>query len=309
MINSDDIQIRDSFVLPVPEEGNYYLFGTTDPEPWKRKGTGFDVFRSKDLLSWNGPFPAFRPPEGFWADRNFWAPEVHRYDGRCYMFASFKSESECRATQALVSESPSGPYGVHSPKPLTPEGWECLDGTLHIDEAGAPWLVFCHEWVQVRDGEICAVRLADNLTAPAGEPMVLFTASGAPWTVPHSRKGWEPDEHDCVTDGPFLYRSISGRLFMIWSSFSDTGYAVGVSFSESGQIVGPWKHQIKPLAEHDAGHGMLFQTFDGDLMLALHSPNDTPNERPVFLRVDDDGIVLKLRKPQGDSFHLGQETL
>ncbi len=84
-MKTEDIQIRDPFILPVPEEGLYYLFGTTskrpfaiEPDAWD----GFDGYRSRDLQEWEGPFPAFRPAPGFWATTQFWAPEVHRYQGR-----------------------------------------------------------------------------------------------------------------------------------------------------------------------------------------------------------------------------------
>src|SRR3546814_2189596 len=83
-----DIQIRDPFVLTVPEEGTYYLFGSTDADIWHPPATGFDCYRSTDLERWEGPIEAFRPPAGFWSDRNFWAPEVHRYAGRFFLFAT-----------------------------------------------------------------------------------------------------------------------------------------------------------------------------------------------------------------------------
>jgi len=35
---------------------------------------------------------------------------------------------------------------------------------------------------------------------------------------------------------------------------------------------------------------MIFTTFDEQILLALHTPNQTPNERPVFLElVEEDG--------------------
>ena len=34
MIKTGDIQIRDPFVLPEPQERAYYLFGTTDVNCW-----------------------------------------------------------------------------------------------------------------------------------------------------------------------------------------------------------------------------------------------------------------------------------
>ena len=85
--------MRDPFVLSVPEEKKYYLFGTTDPSCWKGPFYGFDCFISEDLEYWQGPVAAFRPREGFWGTENFWAPEVHRYRGKYYMLASFKAVS------------------------------------------------------------------------------------------------------------------------------------------------------------------------------------------------------------------------
>src|SRR6185436_5786395 len=107
---------------------------------------------STDLAHWDGPFPAFRPPSGFWADRNFWAPEVHFYQGRYYMFASFKAENVPRGTQILVSDTPQGLFLPMSAGTVTPPDWECLDGTFFLDANNAPWIIFCHEWVQVGDG-------------------------------------------------------------------------------------------------------------------------------------------------------------
>ena len=97
MLSINDIQIRDPFVLTVPEEGCYYLYGTTDKDPWGVHAQGFQAYKSSDLKIWEGPYPVFSPPADFWADRNFWAPEVHRYRGAYYMPASFKSAEHRRA--------------------------------------------------------------------------------------------------------------------------------------------------------------------------------------------------------------------
>jgi arabinan endo-1,5-alpha-L-arabinosidase len=75
MVARDEIQIRDPFILPVEGEEMYYMYGTTDPNCWGERGTGFDVYRSADLEHWEGPFEAFRPNVDFWADRHYWAPE------------------------------------------------------------------------------------------------------------------------------------------------------------------------------------------------------------------------------------------
>lgn len=294
MLTKEQIQIRDPFVLTDKAEEKYYLYGTTDTNVWEGKATGFDVYVSEDLDRWEGPFPAFRPEEGFWADRHYWAPEVYLYEGRYYMFASFKAESKRRGTQILVSDAPVGPFQPHSEGPVTPGDWECLDGTLYVDEAGQPWMIFCHEWLQVQDGEMCAIPLTKDLKAAAGEPVLLFHASDAPWTAPSADAS--TGNKNFVTDGPFLHRAANGNLLMLWSSHGASGYAIGIARSATGDIKGPWVQDREPLFGQDGGHGMLFTTFEGELMLAIHRPNKTPDERPLFLPMTEENGCLSIKR-------------
>jgi GH43 family beta-xylosidase len=281
-----DIHIRDPFILA--EGGKYYMYGTRGAWAWVKDPTpGFDVYISDDLAEWSEPAEVFRKPENFWADRDYWAPEAHKYNGRYYMFASFKSEAQCRGTQILVSDSPAGIFHVHSEKPVTPSDWECLDGTLYINKKGAPYMIFCHEWVQAGDGKMCAVRLSDDLKTAAGEPFLLFAASEPQWAVKGSKT--------FVTDGPFMHRLSTGELLMIWSGFSKDGYVASVAYSDNGEIDGRWKHKDELLFSKDGGHGMIFTSKTGELMFIMHSPNTSPNERPVIKRIaEKDGTLRTL---------------
>ncbi|TMV52799.1 glycoside hydrolase [Paenibacillus mesophilus] len=278
MITRQNLRIRDPYVLTDADEGLYYLYGTNHL-------LGFDVYTSADLEHWEGPFPAFRPEAGFWADRDYWAPEVHRYRGRYYMLATLKAEGVCRGTQIFVADSPLGPFRPCGDGPATPPDWECLDGTLYIDDDGKPWMVFCHEWLQVHDGEMCAVPLTDSLDAAAGDPVLLFRASEAPWTVARNTG------IDYITDGPFLFRS-GRQLLMMWSSFGRDGYAIGISRSVSGSVQGPWTHDERMLFGKDGGHGMIFRSLQGEWMLTFHAPNKGPEERAVFVRLADADPIL-----------------
>jgi arabinan endo-1,5-alpha-L-arabinosidase len=290
MLKNTDIHIRDPFVLPVTAEKLYYLYGTTGSQAWTNSASGIDHYTSPDLQSWEGPFPTFRPPADFWADRNFWAPEVHVYRGRYYLFASFKAEGVCRGTQILAADGPQGPFLPISEGPVTPHDWECLDGTLFVDANDQPWMVFCHEWVQVGDGEICALRLSDDLESAVEPPHLLFQASAAPWAQEISSK----DRKGYVTDGPWLHRLANGELIMLWSSFGMGGYTIGVARSASGDILGPWQHVPEPLYAGDGGHCMLFRTFDGQLRLAFHRPNPSPDERPQFVPLRERGSSVEI---------------
>ena len=270
-----DINIRDPFVLV--HEGAYYLYGTRGETCWG-PADGFDVYVSRDLEDWDGPFVCFHNDGSFWADRNYWAPEVYFYQGAFFMFASFKHPDVHRGTAILRAESPMGPFVPHSDGCVTPKDWECLDGTLYISKAGKPYMVFCHEWVQAGDGEVNAIPLTDDLRAAAGEPRLLFHASDASWCqVKHHSSGVS----GCVTDGPFLWRTADGTLLCLWASFSEGGYTEAVAVSDNGEIDGRFT-QVEPLFMDDGGHGMVFRGLDGQLYLTLHSPNAHLEERPFF---------------------------
>lgn len=286
-MKTSDIHIRDPFVLV--DEGTYYLYGTRGAQAWTNPDgvCGVDVFTSKDLENWEGPFEVFKRPEGFWATQNYWAPEVHCYEGRYYLFISLKSDDHRRATQIFSADTPMGPFTIHSEGPITPEEWECLDGTLHVEKDGTPYMVFCHEWVQIKDGEMCAVELSRDLKRPVGKPWVLFKASQPQWAASVQSDG------NYVTDGPFMYRTQEGGLLMTWSSFSKDGYLAAIAKSDDGTIRGQWKHLDEPLFGEDGGHGMIFKTLEGQLIMTLHRPNKTPFERPVFSPIEERDGVLK----------------
>ncbi len=302
--------MRDPYVLPLPEQRRYLLFGSTDKNIWSGPGTGFDCYESRDLENWLGPIPAFRPPDDFWANTQFWAPECHPWQGRYYLFATFARDTDTtgnapspclpekgtvlpdkRGTQILVADQPEGPYQPHSNGPVTPHEWECLDGTLFTDDSGSPWMVFCHEWVEVEDGEMCAIPLTPDLHAAAGEPSLLFRASEASWAKPFESNGRNMNR---VTDGPFFHRLPNGKLLMLWSTTGFEGYAMGYAVSDSGSITGPWRQSKEPIYNRDGGHGMLFRDFTGQLRMTLHHPNESPNERPMWIEVleQDDGLVI-----------------
>ena len=169
----NEINIRDPFV--VYENGTYYLYGTRAKDFGCHVG-GVDVYRSKDLESWSEPIECFNS-EQFGLNRKVnWAPEVHRYKGAYYMFITLTQENGLRGTYSLRADSPLGPFVPHSAGALTPSEWECLDGTLYVDDAGAPYLVFCHEHTQIKDGTVCVACFGDIANAERAKAIVQSIA-------------------------------------------------------------------------------------------------------------------------------------
>lgn len=276
-----EIRIRDPFVVADAASGVYRLYSSIyaregdSADGFGNTGRGVAMYASNDLESWTQPITVLDLPKELGCTA-VWAPEVHEYAGRWYLFATLTfgdtiipagngwPRHEKRGTWIFVADSPEGPFKTMKNDSVTPQGWSCLDGTLVV-ENGRPYMVFCHEWTQIRDGEMCLLPLNADLSDAAGDPVTLFKASSAPDVSP-----------DClVTDGPFIVRNASqGPLTMIWSTIRRSGaYCIYQVQSESGLVAGPWKnHEL--LFGNNGGHGMVFRRLDdGRLTLCLHSPN------------------------------------
>lgn len=274
MLKRQDIRIRDPFILTDKKAGCYYMYGTTNLVDGSLVAyPKFSVYKSYDLESFEEPKVIFDGEKcGFWADRDFWAAEVHEYRGKYYLFGSCKADGKCRTTEIFVSDTPDGEYVPVSNRSITPDGWECLDGTFFVED-GKPYMVFSHEWVQIGDGEIWATELSEDLSHSVGEPFMIFKASDN-----SSVSALDGNDGCYVTDGPFLYRDAE-KLKMIWSSFYEGKYLV--LDADADKLRGVWHHGGSRF-DFDGGHAMIFDTLDGRRMISLHAPNKAGLERATF---------------------------
>ena len=258
------------------------MYGTRAKNTWERVPLytqGFDVYVSDDLENWSDPKPIFEYYDGFWGQTQFWAPEVHKYNDKFYLLASFTADGYHRGTAIFECDTPDGAFKEHSKGAVTPKDWECLDGTLYV-ENDTPYIVFCHEWTQIKNGEVCALELTKDLKKAVGEPITLWSAGDAPWADDIRGNG------SYVTDGPYLIKKQNGDLLCIWSSFSKGEYVEAISRSSTGSIKGKWTIDNNLLYEKNGGHGMIFTDLNGNINFVYHSPNETPNERPFYLPIN-----------------------
>ncbi|MDE6864028.1 MAG: family 43 glycosylhydrolase, partial [Eubacterium sp.] len=216
-----------------------------------------------------------------------WAPEVHKYNNSYYMFATFTKENGLRGVYILKSDNPEGEFSPHSKGAVTPDEWECLDGTLYINKNDDPYLVFCHEHTQIIDGTVCYIKLSDDLTHSIGEPVYMFSGSTPEWADK------KPAGEHYITDGPFMYRTTGGELLLIWSTFVNHMYCQCVAKSSNGELDGEFIH-LPPIITNDGGHGMIFKA-DNKLYLTFHTPNKSLEEHPTFKELIDTGksIIIK----------------
>ncbi len=305
-----DMPLHDPWIVADRATRTYHLYTRNEPAMSGDPRIGIMAYTSRNLRDWSRPRIVAVMPTTGWANDGAWAPEVHRWRGRWYLFATYHNESAAlkmqgvrklhrRGTTLAVADRLVGPFvPVRNAEPVVDRETMTLDGTLYIDPAKRPWMVYAHEWVQTGDGTIEAVPLDDRLAA-SGPPRLLFHASAAPWS-----DGKPQAEGDVirVTDGPELFRTRTGRLLMLWSSYDRTGYVQGLARSRSGTLAGPWE-QLDPLVRRDSGHGMLFRRFDGTLMMVLHRPFQNARGKLYAMRDTGDrvGIVREETDLDGET--------
>lgn len=294
-IPRDSIILSDPAVLADSLTQTYYMTGTSGL-----------LWKSKDLERWDGPYVVAQYDTTSWIGNHpqIWAAELHKYNGKYYYFATFTNDNIIiesnhngdiprRASHILVSEKPDGPYIPISDCNYLPENRPTLDGTFWLDN-GVPYMIFCGEWLHNDDGTMEAVELAPDLSKSVSEPFLLFRASDSPWSREVRANKETPNR---VTDGPYLFRTATGRLGMIWTSWIYNDYTMGVAYSESGTIYGPWIQDEEPLTPPNYGHGMIFRDFKGRDILSIHSHSDINGNyirRPVFWEIDLSGDRLRL---------------
>lgn len=289
-MNLSDINIRDPFILY--DNSRYYLYGTR-AKNFGQNVAGFDVYISDDMQEWSEAVECFDSVKYGLNKEVNWAPEVHKYNGAYYLFATFTKENELRGVYILKSDKAEGKFALHSDGAVTPDAWECLDGTLYVDKKGEPYLVFCHEHTQIIDGTVCYVKLSKDLKRAVSEPVKMFAGSSPYWADK------KPSDEHYITDGPFLYRTKDDSLLLIWSTFVNHMYCQCVARSENGEIDGDFIH-LPLLIKNDGGHGMIFKDRDENLMLTFHTPNQTDMERPVIKKLKDLGDAIALFEREED---------
>ncbi len=304
-IKRSQIYIRDPYIFADVQTKTYFMFSSANKSEYlKDEGNGVVVYQSKDLENWSKPKYVFKTPQNWWASEKHgvWAPEVHEYEVKYYLFATFthpeksltsvnpNAKTSVRGTAILVSDSLTTEFKPLSNQSITPPDWMALDGTLFIEKS-KPYMVFCHEWIQTEDGTIEMMPLSKDLSKPTGKPKTIFKATNANWVKKlENVKAWNTGGY--ITDGPWFYRTKKGKLLMLWSGFGDKGYAVGLAESSNGKLNGKWQ-QKERLFEKDGGHAMIFKTFEGKMILTLHQPN-SGDIRARFFEIIEENETLKI---------------
>ena len=256
--SNTNIFVADPFILE--DKGVYYLYGTSS-------ANGIVVWRSTDLLRWEGPCGATQGlalhKNDSWGERNFWAPEVYNIHGQYVM--TYSVESHIAVAEA---SSPLGPFVQDEKKPLVDENG--IDSHIFMDDDGTAHLY----WVRFQSGNII-------YTARMSQDLKSVDMTTAQHCITPQQGTWERTQAEPranVAEGPFVIKR-DDKYYLSYSCnhYQSPDYAVGWAVADKPE--GPWtRNKDNPILLRHAGyagtgHHAFLKTSSGKVYIVYHAHN------------------------------------
>ncbi|WP_421898670.1 arabinan endo-1,5-alpha-L-arabinosidase [Marinoscillum sp.] len=299
---NSDIRVHDPVMIK--QKDTYYLFCT---------GRGISVFSSTDMKDWKEEAPVFEnSPE--WTEEvvpgfrgHIWAPDIHWYDGKYYLYYSVSAFAKNTSAIGLATNVTLDPesadfewedQGIVIRSVPNRDLWNAIDPNIITDESGYPWMSFGSFWEGLK-----MVRLTPNRTTIA-EPQEWHTIARRKRT--YFTEDAQPG--DAALEAPFIFKKDTMYyLFVSWD------YCCRGEKSTYKVMVGKSKSVTGPYLDRDgismnAGGGTLViegnknwagvghnsaYTFEGKDYLIFHAYDASDQGRPKLkiaeVQWDDEG--------------------
>jgi arabinan endo-1,5-alpha-L-arabinosidase len=283
-----NISVHDPVMIR--EGSTYYLFCT---------GRGISVYSSPDMTTWTEEKPVFEtaPAWTFEAVDGFrghiWAPDIHFYDGKYYLYYSIsafgKNTSAIGLATNVTLDSDSPDYkwvdeGMIVQSVPGRDLWNAIDPNVVVDTEGYPWMSFGSFWSGIK-----LVKLIPNRTAME-EPQQWISIAR------RERPAFADDLEagPAAIEAPFIFKKDSMYyLFISWDYCcrgENSTYKVVVGRSD--KVTGPYfDRDGKSMADGGGslviegdkrwagvGHNSAY-TFDGIDYLVFHAYDSQDNGR------------------------------
>ena len=175
--------------------------------------------------------------------RGIWAPDISYHEGKFYIFATLRHNSEnielepMRSQIMMIADKPEGPYSMPTVLPV-----DNIDPSHFIDDDGKHYMV-------IAPGA-CIVPLSSDCKQVEGEPIQVWEGAG-----------------EGRAEGPHILKK-DGWYYAIVAE-GGTGYGHGINIARSKKLYGPYEpcpynpvlRQLNPDAKiQRSGHGKLVKT-------------------------------------------------
>jgi beta-xylosidase len=312
----------------------WYMTATAWPhwprqEAWGIFNPGVVLYSSTTLTEWKFEkviLPAPPAGSGKWYQRRYWAPEIHRFDGKYYALFNASNPDAGYPGQHCgyaVADSLHGPYRIVTESaPLTAGN----DLTFFRDDDGRTWAF----WNRGREFGIGFAQIdlatgkfltepttairperVDLASNPDGTPVMEPGYDGRPVRKVAKYYAWD----SIGIEGAYVIKR-AGTYYLFYSSWT-RGYEIGYATAQS--ITGPWTKAPEPFYGEQSeqacaknglpytgnpaspfnqvGHNEIFTGPDGRLWLSCHGILKAKPEQPMLvidpLEFAPDGHLVK----------------
>lgn len=277
------------FTNPVVKDG---------PDPWviqyggqyfymATNGFNLRVFRSPWLQSMaSNRQTVFSPPKGSNYSRQVWAPELHRIDGKWYIYFTADDPAPGDNHRMFVvegdSQDPQGSYTFKG-QITTTENLNAIDGTV-LSYKGKNYFIWSG-WRYVQpDG-----------TEKKGDQALYIAPMSNPWTVtgeriqigvPDAKWEYDPIDKRGINEGPEILEH-DGEVFLTYSGngFYTPNYALGALklTGEDPLLKSSWTKLEQPIFQKSVennvyapGHASFVKSPDGTEDWVVYHARNTP---------------------------------
>ena len=179
-----------------------------------------------------------------WVQKDFWAPEIHRVDGKWVVYYTARDQSGKLSLGAATSDKASGPYKDLGRPLLQDPRTGVIDSTHFKDSSGKHYLVWKLDGNDIgKPTPIYVQELAKNGLGLVGQPKEILT----------NDRHWEGINIEAPS---VVHRDGYYYLFYSGNMYNTSKYAVGVARSTSP--MGPYEKAPAPIlesSEHWVGPG------------------------------------------------------
>ncbi len=236
MAQETDIRAHDPVLIK--EGDTYYMFCT---------GLGISMHSSPDMISWTKEKPVFdKSPDWVYEvvpnfRYHFWAPDIHFYNGKYYLYYSVSSFGKNTSAIGLVTNTTLNPddanykwedQGMVVQSIPGRDLFNAIDPNVIEDEEGYPWMTFGSFWSGIK-----LFKLIPNRNSPA-KPEEWYTIAR------RDREVFTDDRNagNAAIEAPFIFKKDSMYyLFVSWDyccKGEQSTYKVVVGRSE--RMMGPY---------------------------------------------------------------------
>ena len=200
----------------------YYLYYTG--------GTTLSVRTSTNLTAWGDAKTIFKLSQTSWGVEKCWAPEVHEYNGKFYLYFCGRDSNQIFHGSVAVCDTPDGTFEPIGDKPLLNFPFSVIDLSLLADDDGRTYIYYSKDCstnkVNGRGvSESYGVEVTNDFTALIGEPVLVSTPT-EPWEMKSGTTIWN--------EGPVVFKQ-NGKYYLLYSAnyYQDKNYAVGYCTSDT----------------------------------------------------------------------------